>query len=84
MIKMCQAKSTVSCAIHELRLEFYEKYAEDFQMIREYEVMDASEVAVADLEAKATEDATFIKELEDARKETEKHAKLAKATTKGK
>ena len=84
MIKMCQAKSTVSGAIHELRLEFYEKYAEDFQMIREYEVMDASEVAVADLEAKATEDAAFVKELEDARKETEKHAKLAKATTKDK
>lgn len=83
---MCQAKSTISGAIHELRLEFYEKYAEDFQMIREYEVMDASEVAVAALEAKATEDASFVKELEDARKETEKHAKLAKAkaTTKGK
>lgn len=75
MIKMCQAKATASGAIHELRREFYEQYAEDFQLIKEYEVMGAGELAAKEVEDKAKADAAFVKEQEELRKKSEPNKK---------
>ena len=43
MIKMVKAKATSSGAEWDLRLEFYEKYKEDFQIIKEFEIEDEAE-----------------------------------------
>lgn len=55
MIKMVTAKATTSGATHELRREFYEKYKEDFAIIKEYEVMDDAELK-AKAETKVVEE----------------------------
>lgn len=59
-IKMCKVIATSSKAEHDVREEFYEKYAEDFQLLKRYEIPSNDELIEENSETDVREEARAL------------------------
>ena len=85
-IKMVTAINNDSGVEWELRREFYDKFVEDFRLVKEYEVPSYKELQGQDLVKEAEEAAKLaekeVKEAEEAAALAEKEAKEAEEAIK--